>query len=198
MSTLLGLNRMVVSQKAKLIELTNEYAILDERGEQVGMIREEGQTKLKKLARFVSNLDQFMTHTYAVYEADGTKVAGLMRPRKFLKSRVEVTDGQGSPVGTIVQENVVGKKRFALTGPAGESLGAINAENLISWDFRILDAQGEEVGKITKEWHGLGREMFTTADKYVVEIDERVTGPLRLMAVAGAAGIDTALKQDEA
>lgn len=194
--SLLEMERLVVNQKAKLIELTNEYRIFDDSGAQVGMIRQEGQSALKKVARFVSSLDQFMTHTYAVYEADGTKILELTRPRKFMKSKVEVKDGQGMPVGLIVQENVVGKKRFALQGPGGEPLGAVNAENWVSWDFTILDADGEEVGSVNKKWAGLGKEMFTSADNYVVEIDGSVSGPLRQMVVASAASLDTALKQD--
>ncbi len=188
--------RFFVNQKAKLIELTNEYRILDEAGAEIGVIRQEGQSKLKKMARLVSRLDQFMTHTLAVYEPDGTKVVQLTRPRKVLKSRLEVTDGGGVPVGTIAQENVVGKKRFALTGNAGEVLGAINAENWRSWDFRIEDAQGGEVGRITKKWAGAGKELFTTADNYMVEVSQQVTGPLRLLVLAAAAGVDTALSQD--
>jgi len=194
--SLLETDRFVVNQKAKLIELSNEYRIFDVDGNQIGTIRQEGQTAVKKLARFVSSLDQFMTHHYAVYEADGTKVLELTRPRKIMKSRIEVKDGQGMPVGWIVQENVVGKKRFALQGPAGEPLGAINAENWRAWDFQILDPQGEQVGSVNKKWAGLGKEMFTSADNYVVEIDGSVTGPLRQMAVASAASLDTALKQD--
>jgi len=194
--SLLETDRFVVNQKAKLIELSNEYRIFDVDGNQIGTIRQEGQTAVKKLARFVSSLDQFMTHHYAVYEADGTKVLELTRPRKIMKSRIEVKDGQGMPVGWIVQENVVGKKRFALQGPAGEPLGAINAENWRAWDFQILDPQGEQVGSVNKKWAGLGKEMFTSADNYVVEIDGSVAGPLRQMAVASAASLDTALKQD--
>lgn len=194
--SLLKTDRLIVNQKAKLIELTNEYGIFDETGTQIGTIRQEGQTTLKKVARFVSSLDQFMTHTYGVYEADGTKVLELTRPRKFMKSKVEVKDGNGMPVGWILQENVVGKKRFALQGPAGEPLGAINAENLVSWDFQILDADGNRVGSVNKKWAGLGKEMFTSADNYVVEIDASVAGPLRQMAVASAASLDAALKQD--
>lgn len=190
--------RFVVSQKAKLIELTNEYAILDEQGAQIGAIRQEGQSALKKLARFVSSIDQFLTHTLAIYDADGSKVVQLVRPRKIMKSRFVVTDGQEQPVGEILQENLVGKKRFGLLGPAGEPLGSFQGESWVSWDFRILDANGAEVGRVNKKWAGFGKEMFTSADNYVVEIDPSVTGPLRLLAIAAASSIDTALKQDSA
>ena len=194
---LLDMDRMFVKQRAKIIELTNEYGIFDENGNQVGSVREEGQSTARKILRFVSNVDQFLTHKYAVCDADDSVVLRMTRPAKLLKSKVHVTDPAGGEVGSIVQQNVVGKKRFALESPAGETLGTINAENWVSWDFQILSPHGSEVGRITKKWAGIGRELFTTADNYLVEIDPSVTGPLRQLATAAAVGIDTALKQDE-
>jgi uncharacterized protein YxjI len=195
-SGLLSRNVLVINQKAKLIELTDEYRIRDEEGNDIGFIREEGQSVVKKAVRFVSDLDQFFTHRLGVYDHDGSKVVELLRPRKFMKSRVEVTDGEGRPVGTIVQKNVLGKKRFALEGATGELLGAINAENWRAWDFAIEDATGAAVGRITKKWAGLLKEGFTTADNYVLEIGAEVSGDLRLMMLGSAAGVDLALKQD--
>lgn len=195
MSGLLSMSRWIVNQRAKLIEMTTEFRILDEQGAQVGVVRQEGQTALKKAARFLGNVDQFMTHTFSVYDAEGSKVLGITRPRKILRSKVEVTDGQGLPVGTIVQQNVIGKIRFGLRGPSGEELGAILGQNWRAWDFHVVDTQGQQIGSINKRWAGLGRELFTTADNYVVEVAEHVQGPLRLLALAAGAGIDTALKQ---
>lgn len=193
---LLGMERLVFSQKAKLIELTNEYAIRDEAGQQVGRMRQEGQSKLKKLARLVSSLDQFMTHTVAAYDADGSKVLELTRPAKWIKSKVHVRDGAGVEVGTIAQQNVFGKIRFTYVAADGRLLGGINAQNWRAWNFSIVDEADREVGRITKKWAGLGKEMFTTADNYVFEIEPAASGPLRVMALASAVGVDLALKQD--
>jgi uncharacterized protein YxjI len=197
MSDLLTRDVLVINQKAKLIELTNEYRILDPEGNQIGTIREEGQSKAKKVLRFVSNVDQFLTHTLAVYDAEGTKVVELVRPRKFLKSTLQISDGTGRAVGKIAQQNVMGKKRFSLEDANGTAVGSINAENWRSWDFAIEDASGTEVGRITKKWGGLLREGFTTADNYILNISGEVTPDLRLIMLASAAGVDIALKQDE-
>jgi len=197
-SDLLQRNVLVINQKAKLIELTDEYRVRDEEGNDIGYIRQEGQSTLKKAARVLTDLDQFFTHRLAMYDKDGTKVVELLRPRKIMKSRLEITDGEGRPVGVIVQKNVFGKKRFGLEGAAGESLGQINAENWRAWDFAIEDATGAEVGRITKKWAGLLKEGFTTADNYVLEISGQVSPELRLMMLGSAAGVDLALKQDEA
>jgi hypothetical protein len=53
------------------------------------------------------------------------------------------------------------------------------------------------VGRITKKWAGVLREGFTTADRYLLHISGEVSGPLRTLMVASA-GVDTALKQDDA
>jgi uncharacterized protein YxjI len=197
MSDLLSRDRLVFNQKAKLIEMNIDFAIRDPDGNEIGRIRQEGQSQLKKLARFVSSLDQFMTHTLSVYDAAGTKVVELTRPRKIVKSTVLVKDGVGADVGKIVQQNMVGKIRFALQDAQGQQLGSINAENWRAWNFSIQDPSGTEVARITKTWEGLARTLFTTADDYLLEIrSPSLSRTLRQLILASAAGVDLALKQD--
>lgn len=197
MSDLLTANLLVVNQKAKLIEMTNQYAIRDADGNELGRIEQEGQSKLKKAVRLVGGFDQFMTHTLGVYDAGGNRVLQLTRPRKVFKSRLEVEDSGGRKVGEIVQKNVFGKISFDFVDPNGRSVGRIKAENWRAWNFAIVDDTDREIGRITKKFVGALKGMFTTADNYVVEIDPSVTGDLRLFALGAAAGVDTALKQDD-
>jgi uncharacterized protein YxjI len=195
-SELLGHGRLVFKQKVKLIEMNQEFKIWDETGAEAGTIKQEGQSALKKAARLVSSLDQYMSHTLAVYDMSGAKVCELTRPRKIFKSRLTVRDGTGRDAGTITQANVFGKIRFDLHGAAGESLGQIRAENWRAWNFSIVDSTEREIARITKKWEGLAKTMFTSADNYVLEVDSGVTGDLRLLVLASAAGVDVALKQD--
>jgi uncharacterized protein YxjI len=197
MSDLLERNVLVIDQKPKVIEVTNQYRILDEAGKDIGFIREEGQSTAKKIFRFFSDVDQFLTHRLAVYDRDGGKVLEMTRPAKVFKSKLEIRDDQGRAAGRIVQENLVGKKRFRLESAGGQLLGSINAENWRSWDFSIQDRAGNEVGRITKNWAGTLTEAFTTADRYLLNISGQVSPELRLLMVASAAGVDTALKQDD-
>jgi len=186
---------LVVNQKAKLIELNNEYAIYDQNGTQIGAVRQVGQSAAKKVLRFVSNLDQFLTHKLQIVDMHGTPVLALTRPAKLIKSRIVVEDGSGKEIGQIVQENMVGKIHFGLES-GGRKLGSINAENWRAWNFNIQDEHGEEIARITKTWEGLAKTMFTTADNYVVHISRQLEEPLRSLVVASALSVDTALKQD--
>jgi uncharacterized protein YxjI len=186
---------LVVSQKTKLIELTNEYAVYDGQGRQIGAVVEVGQSSVKKALRFVSSLDQFLTHRLEVRDAGGV-VLVLTRPAKVIKSRVQVTRADGTPVGDIIQANVFGKIRFDLVAD-GQLVGAIQAENWRAWNFAITDAGGTEIARITKTWEGLAKTLFTTADNYVVHVHTRLPDPLASLVVASALTVDTALKQDD-
>ncbi len=194
--SLLDLDQIVINQKAKLIELTNEYTIWDIDGNDAGIIKQEGQSKLKKLARFVSSLDQFMTHALSVYQTDGSKVLEITRPRKIMKSTINIADGRGTLLGTIRQQNMIGKIRFGLHDTTGQQIGEIRAENWRAWNFSIVDAAGQEVARITKTWEGLAKTLFTTADNYVLDVNTDCQGTLRWLVFASAVSVDLALKQD--
>lgn len=187
--------RLFVSQKRKLIELTNEYAVFGADGTQIGAVTEIGQSTLKKALRFVSSVDQFMTHTVQVSDSAGRALLVLTRPAKIFKSTMVVATPDGREIGRLVQRNVFGKIRFGLES-GGAEIGSLNAENWRAWDFSVRDAADTEIARITKTWEGLLTTMFTTADNYLVDIHVELPDPLRSLVVAAALTVDTALKQD--
>jgi uncharacterized protein YxjI len=186
---------LVVNQKAKVFELTNEYAVFDRDANQIGAVRQVGQSTARKALRMLTSLDQYLTHRLEIVDMQGRVVLRLTRPAKLLKSRVVVEDGTGRELGQIVQQNVIGKIRFSLEA-GGQAYGSINAENWRAWNFNIQDQAGTEVARITKTWEGLAKTLFTTADNYVVHIHRPLEDPLRSLVVAASLAVDTALKQD--
>lgn len=186
---------LVVNQKAKIIELTNEYAVFDQAGHQIGSVAEVGQSAVKKAVRLLSNVGQFLTHKLEVRDAYGQPVLVLTRPAKLLKSRMVVERPDGTQVGEIVQQNVIGRINFGLM-VGGSQIGAIKAENFRAWNFSLVDHTDTEVARITKTWEGLAKAVFTTADNYVLQIHRPLPDPLLSMVVASALTVDTALKQD--
>jgi len=186
---------LIVNQKAKLIELNNQYSVFDQHGNQVAAVNQVGQSATKKVLRLVSSFDQFMTHQLQITDPSGQIVLRITRPRKVMKSTVIVSDSSDHELGRVVQQNMIGKINFALMAD-GRQLGAIKAENWRAWNFRIEDVAGNEIARITKTWEGLAKTMFTSADNYVVQIHARASEPLNSLIVASALSIDTALKQD--
>ena len=186
---------LVVNQKAKLIEINNEYAVYDQNGQQIAAVREVGQSTAKKVMRVMTSYDQFMKHQLEIVDGSGRTLLRITRPAKFLKSKFQIERGDGVAIGEIIQENAIGKIRFALMSN-GAKVGSLNAENWRAWNFAIRDHTDTEVARITKTWEGLAKAMFTTADNYVVNIHRPLEDPLLSMVVAAALSVDTALKQD--
>ncbi|MGD9701928.1 MAG: phospholipid scramblase-related protein [Acidimicrobiia bacterium] len=186
---------LVVNQKAKILEVTNQYAVFDQGGRQIASVTQVGQSAAKKVLRVLTSLDQFMTHKLEIRDADGQVQLLITRPAKVFKSTVVVESAAGQEIGRIVQDNVFGKIHFSLEAN-GQTLGSINAENWRAWNFRIEDAAGTEVARITKTFEGIAKTLFTTADNYVVQIHAQLPQPFLSLVVASALSVDTALKQD--
>ncbi|MGW6206916.1 phospholipid scramblase-related protein [Streptomyces sp. NPDC055089] len=193
--TLFNQQVLVVNQKAKLIEVTNEYSVFDQHGNTLGSVIQVGQSAMRKVLRFVSSVDQYLTHRLEIRDAYGQPQLLLTRPAKFIKSKVIVQRPDGQPVGEIVQQNAIGKINFAIMVD-GRQVGAIKAENWRAWNFAIVDHNEAEIARITKTWEGLAKTMFTTADNYVLQIHYQLPEPLLSLVVATALTVDTALKQD--
>ncbi|WP_269856254.1 phospholipid scramblase-related protein [Streptomyces sp. RPT161] len=185
---------LVVNQKAKLVEMVDEYSVYDQAGNQIGAVAEIGQSAAKKAVRALTKYGQFMTHRLEVRDAHGQPVLYLTRPAKLLKSKMIVQRADGAQIGEIVQQNAIGRIHFAFM-VGDQKIGAIKAENFRAWDFAIVDHTDTEVARITKTWQGLAKAMFTSADNYVLQIHQPLPDPLLSMVVGSALTVDVALKQ---
>ncbi|WP_344785235.1 phospholipid scramblase-related protein [Microbacterium kribbense] len=189
---------LVVNQKAKLFERRAEYGVFDQHGRNLGGVRELGAS-MSRLAVGRENA----TKRLQIVDAEGRPLLMLTRPATMLKSNVTIMREDGSLVGHIIQESLgvlaslLGGKfnvRFRMEAD-GVTLGAINAEDWRAWDFNLQDPHGSEIARITKTWAGFGKENFTKADNYVLEMHRPLEDPLLTLVVSAALVVDTVLKQ---
>ncbi|MCA9066014.1 MAG: oxidoreductase, partial [Planctomycetaceae bacterium] len=56
---------------------------------------------------------------------------------------------------------------------------------------------GTELARVTKKWAGLGKELFSSADNYVLQISDSVPpeNPIRILIMAAVMSIDMVLKE---
>jgi len=191
---LLAHSKLVVDQKAKLIELRNEYSIYDESGNRIGSVMQVGQSVLTRLLRLVLRGDSLLGVKLEIREANGAVALLLHKPA--FRITCTVSRPNGTVIGRIAAKIRLGKARMAITDPAERVLGEVRAENLRAWNFNVQDATGRLIARVDKKWAG-ARELFTTADKYRVELDPNLPDPLRSMVVASCLAIDTLLKQQK-
>jgi hypothetical protein len=185
---------LVVKQKLKLIELRNEYAVLDQTGRQVGAVVQASQSPLAFLARVFTRWDVALPITLHILGPGAAPELVVHKP--WFTWRCQVARPNGQPLGEIVKQVRLGKARFTLFDPRGAKLGEVRAHNWRARDFSILDGAGQPVARVTKKWAGL-RELFSDADTYVVEVSPTAADPLRSLAVATCLVIDVVMKQKD-
>lgn len=193
MTTLLQNSVLVVEQKKQMFEMDTSYDILDEGGRTIGTVRQVGQSAARKVFRLVAKVDEYLEHRFEVTDSDGTVLLRLQRPAKLRKSRLVVSDAGGAEIGEIAQLNNLGKVRFGLTS-GGQPIGELRGRNIRDRSFDILDAQERPVGQVSKKFEGLDG-ILKTEDKYAVQVDESLDGPLRMLSIAAGIGLDLALHQ---
>lgn len=83
---------------------------------------------------------------------------------------IQVEAPPGSLIGTIAQVWSVVQSHFAIKNAIGDVVmhihGPICTYSMCGNDveFKVVSLNGNEVGKISKQWSGLARELFTDAD----------------------------------
>ncbi len=64
------------------------------------------------------------------------------------------------------------------------------------WNFRFLSGE-TELGVVTKKWAGFGKELFTSADNYIISINGEPDGTINILLLAAGLAIDTVLKENK-
>jgi uncharacterized protein YxjI len=192
--SLLAQQVLIVRQKFKLVELRNDYAVLDQGGRQIGAVVQATQSPLAFLARVFTSWDVTLPITLHILGPGA--VTELIVHKPWFTWRCQVVRPDGLVLGEITKQIRLGKARFTLLDPRGAQLGEVRARSWRARDFSVFDGAGQPIARVTKRWAGL-RELFTDADTYVVEISPYAVDPLRSLAVATCLVIDVVMKQKD-
>jgi uncharacterized protein YxjI len=188
----------IIKERVGLLKLADTYDIMDGKdGKPLGLAQEEPGTLVHVLRVVVSK--QVLPTTVHVRPFDGAPpLLTLKRGVSFLRSPIRVLDGGGLLLGTLKS------KIFTLGGAfqvldAKERLVAEVKGDWKGWNFRFVDLQGKELGRVTKEWAGGLKEFFTSADTYVVDLGAAGPRDDKTMALLLAAGlaIDLVFKESD-
>lgn len=195
---LLDRQTFLVKEQVALMKLTDRYDIFDpETGEQIGFARENIGT-LVSLMRLLVN-KRLMPTTIVIKEDEASEpVLTLYRGMSFLRSNVQVIDEHQTVVGFFRSKLFSLGGGFTVHNPSGEQIADVKG-NWKGWDFKLLDMQGNELGQVNKKWAGAMKELFTSADNYVITLSDRVGSNRGLAALLLAAGlaIDIVFKEKE-
>jgi len=178
-----------------MFKAANNYDIHDpQTGELLMECREEGLGFLTKLFRF-TDAKRMTPFDIQICTPDGQQLIRITRGVSIFLSTVSVFDENDQIIGGF-------KQKFFSIGGAFNVLDANDQPVCVlqgkwtGWDFRFMAGENE-LAHITKEWGGIGKELFTSADNYALEISDAVPADhvARQLILAAVMCIDMVLKE---
>ncbi|MET3181645.1 UNVERIFIED_ORG: uncharacterized protein YxjI [Variovorax guangxiensis] len=188
-------NLFFIKEHVGIFKAANNYDIFDPHSQQkILECREPDLGFFSKLLRF-TDYKRFTPFNVVVSTPEGQKVLSVRRGVSIFLSKVEVLDESDRVVGFFKQ------KFFSIGGKfdvldAQEQVACTLKGKWTSWDFRFVQGS-TELAAVSKKWAGLGKELFTSADNYMLSIDPGVPAndQRRLLIVAAVMCIDMVLKE---
>ena len=187
--------RFFIKERVSLLKLADTYDILDpETRQNVGVAKDEPPMWAKLLRLLVKK--PLLPTVVRVYEKEGAPASlTLQKKPGFLRQTVVVTLAAGNVIGKFRSKLFSFGGGFHILDPQGNKVGEVKGD-WKGWNFKMLDTRGQEVGVVTKKWAGVGKELFTTADNYIVSLNDQATAPNQapLLLAAGLA-VDIVYKE---
>ena len=188
-------NVYLIKEHFGILKASNSYDVYNPAtGELMMECREPNLFWLTKALRF-TDFKRMTPFDVQVKTEDGQRVVRIMRGISLLVSKVEVRDGNNELVGYFSQKLFSIGGRFDVFDKNDELVCTLEG-TWAAWDFYFK--QGEKtLAHVTKKWQGLGAELFTSADNYVLDINPEVpeNSELRLLIFAAVMCIDMVLKE---
>jgi uncharacterized protein YxjI len=122
--------------------------------------------------------------------ATGALALLIERPFRFYFHRCHVAWGDGEEIGVVQRKLSFVRRHYALETPDGETIFDIRGAFWKPWTFDVFDDEGEQVAQIKKKWSGIGREVFTDADVFGLEIQAELEPEDKLMLMSAVFLID--------
>jgi uncharacterized protein YxjI len=132
-----------------------------------------------------------------IYETEGQPpVLSVRRGFTFIRSKVRVVSGDGRNLGFFRSKLLSIGGGFYVFDHADQQVAEVKGD-WKGWNFRFLNKSGRELGTVTKKWAGLGRELFTSADNYVIALTDSTGAGSDTAALLLAAGLSIDIVYNE-
>lgn len=192
-STFFNSNNYFIDEKVNFFKFENSYQIFNEKGENIGAIKQKLTTG-QKLLRLLLNKSILPFLLEIKNSNDGLEVS-ISRGWTFFMSKIYIKDAEGITLGIIQQKFKFLKPTFKIFNPSDRLIAEISGD-WKAWNFSIYDPSKNQIGTISKKWGGAMKEIFTSADKYNVNISQNCSSEEEKIAIlSGAITIDMVLKE---
>jgi uncharacterized protein YxjI len=192
---LLNQNLFFIKEHVGMFKAANNFDIYNPDTQELMMTcREEQLSFLTKLFRFTDYKRMTPFHI-EIKSSLGEKILTVKRGVSIFLSTVEVFDGKDNLIGRFKQKFFSIGGKFDILDTNDSVICTLQGQ-WTSWDFKFM-RDNDELAQVSKKWAGLGKELFTTADNYMLSINESVKKDdhARILILAAVMCIDMVLKE---
>ena len=196
MNPILNKNTFFVKEHTGIFKAANNFDVLDpESGETILHCREEKLGFFTKMLRF-SDYKRMTPFDITIKTPGGEPVVRIKRGVSIFLSKVDVLNGANERIGGFKQKFFSIGGKFTLMDGQDNPVCTLKGK-WTGWNFKFVTDDGIEFAHVTKKWAGLGKELFTSADNYVLNISEQVPpeSEVRQLILASVLCIDMVLKE---
>lgn len=187
-----------IREHVGMLKLSDTYDILNpETQEQIGIAKEKPGGFIIFLRFFINKrLLPTKVHIYEGGDSDDESKLLLTIDRGFtlFRSKIKIIDKSNNLIGWFKSKLFSFGGAFRVLNP-DESEVALVKGDWKGWNFKFLDKSETEIGTITKKWAGLGKELFTSADNYMISLNEKASSAHALILLAAGIAVDTVYKE---
>ncbi|MGB0741833.1 MAG: phospholipid scramblase-related protein, partial [Planctomycetaceae bacterium] len=172
MNEALDRNLFLIKEHVGMFKASSNYDIYDpETGEVLMECREENLGIISKMLRF-TDYKRNTPFNLQIRTPDGEPILRVSRGISIFLSKVTVTDENDQVLGRFKQKLFSIGGAFSVLDTSDNPICQLKGK-WTGWDFRFM-AGDTELAHVTKKWSGLGKELFTSADNYVLQINEEL------------------------
>jgi len=199
MADLSPLNRrqFVVKEHVGMLKLADVFDIYDAESQAKVALARETPGGLIFFLRFLLK-KQMLPNEVTVTQNDenGPLLFKIKKPLTLLRSQVWVEDASGRRLGYFKSKLFSFGGGFFVYDPGDQQLAELKGD-WKGWNFKFLAGDGKELGLVTKQWGGLAKELFTSADTYAVSIHDgpTATPDMTILMLAAALAVDIVYKE---
>ena len=183
MKKLLQKNTFLFKEHIGLLKASNSYDVYDPQTKEIILhCREKNLNPFYKIIRLlIKELKSMTPFEIEISGLDGKKIIKVKKGLSLVLSKIYVFDENDKLIGFFKQKLFPVGNNFEMFDEKGNLVSKLNG-SLIGWNFKFVKDENT-IATVAKKWSGIGKELFTSADNYILDIKDDVekTSPLRLL-----------------
>lgn len=178
----------LIKEHVAFLKLVDKYDIIDPETGLCVAYAKENINGFIKILRLLVNKN--LLPTSIEIKATGTEevILKMRKPIGFLRSKVFIQGKDTNEIGYFKSRILTIGGRFDVFKMDNSKIAEVKG-NWSGWNFKFIDNNGKEMGEVSKKWGGIGKELFTSADNYMISLNPTLQASQEVMALLITAGL---------